>query len=532
MNKSDADKIISSYVRRLFGFAVSKLSSIEEAEELAAEITLQAYESLLKQDGIANIDGYIYRIAKNVYARYIDKRKYTAYFDGMECVADGKDFTAELAKSEDYGILRREITYLSKIQREIIVLHYFRDKKVREIADILSIPENTVKWHLACSRRELKKGMDKIRTTGNLGTQPIKFCSMGHGGTPGEKGDTSTFLAKSLTQNIAYAAYHTPRTIIEIADELGVNPIFVEDEIAVLEEYGFMDKLHGGKYRTNILITEPTEEYYKAYQKIWAKYPKLFAEKYIAPLLGSVTKIPEWLHIPDDDINLLKWLLVWFIVSGLNVKEVDGLDFCVKRPDGGNYIAFAQVDVKPDWDINDAEPNIYWACGEMWRDNISADRWWKSWQVDHNWTTRRSGWSDNLDSDYDMLYYFLKGELPETDVNAESYARLLSKGYLIKENGEYKCNLILCDSLKKWWEYIPKIPSDALSDAKEYIAEVTKAELINQPEHMHPLIKYRSQCIGGFTQTRIMKILLDMGVLKLPTEKQAKGLCTVMFTGE
>ena len=28
----------------------------------------------------------------------------------------------------------------------------------------------------------------------------------------------------------------------EIAEELGINPIFVEDEVAVLEEYGFMDK--------------------------------------------------------------------------------------------------------------------------------------------------------------------------------------------------------------------------------------------------------------------------------------------------
>ena len=43
-------------------------------------------------------------------------------------------------------------------------------------------------------------------------------------------------------------------TINEIAEELGINPIFVEDEVAVLEEYGYMDKLSGGKYRTNIYI--------------------------------------------------------------------------------------------------------------------------------------------------------------------------------------------------------------------------------------------------------------------------------------
>lgn len=32
--------------------------------------------------------------------------------------------------------------------------------------------------------------------------------------------------------------------------------------------------------------------------------------------------------------------------------------------------------------------------------------------------------------------------------------------------------------------------------------------------------------------TRIMKRLLDMDVLKLPTQEQAKGLCTVLFLGD
>ena len=204
MNKLDADVIISSYVRKLFGFAMSKLSRIDEAEELAAEITLQVYESLLKQDNIENTDGYIYRIAKNVYARYIDGRKKATAVDGIEFIPDSNDFTQELINSESYGILRREITYLSKIQREIIIQHYFHDKKVKEIALMLSLSENTVKWHLACSRKELKLGMERTRTTGTLGTEPIRFNNMGHGGTPGSLGDTANFLAKVITQNIAY----------------------------------------------------------------------------------------------------------------------------------------------------------------------------------------------------------------------------------------------------------------------------------------------------------------------------------------
>lgn len=305
MDKKKADELIFSYVRKIFGFAMSRLSKIDEAEELASEITFQVYSSLLKQDRIENPDGYIFRIAQNVYAKHIDGKKLTASVDGVEYLPDSNDFTLDISNSESYGILRREITYLSKIQREIIVLHYFHDKKVKEIAELLSLNENTVKWHLTCSRKELKSGMEKTRTTGTLGTEPIRFSDMGHSGSLGSKGDTSDFLAKVITQNIAYAAYHQPRTINEIAEELGINPIFVEDEVSVLEENGFMDKLKNGKYRTNILIYEPNETRQKIYREIDPKYTKLFAEKFFAPILEKITEIPEWLHIPDNDINLM-----------------------------------------------------------------------------------------------------------------------------------------------------------------------------------------------------------------------------------
>ena len=536
MNKHDADKIISSYVKKLFGFAMSRLSKIDEAEELAAEITLRVYESLLKQDSIANIDGYIYRVAKNVYARHIDGKKKITSADGIEYIPDSRDFTLELMSSESYGVLRREITYLSKTQREIIVQHYFHDKKVREIAAALSIPENTVKWHLACSRKELKTGMERTRTTGALGAEPIRFCSMGHSGTAGSKGDTADFLAKVITQNIAYAAYHQPRTINEIAEELGINPIFVEDEVAVLEEYGYMDKLSTGKYRTNIRITVPNETRYRIYREIEPKYSKLFAEKFFAPILEKITEIPEWIHVPDNDINLLKWCLVCFMANKLATADISDRKFSVKRPDGGDFVANATVAVNPDWDISDAEPNIYWACGDMWRNNFSDGIWWKSWQLDHNWAGREGFWRDNLTEDYDKMYFWLKDQLPETVSNAESYARLLDKGYLLKKDDGCRCNLILCDSEKKWWEYIwdyiPEATEEVKELSREYNNEALKAELHGQPEHMHELIKYYNQNWVCMLHTRVMKILLDMGVLKMPTEAQAKGLCTIMFRGE
>lgn len=71
MDKPTSDKLIFQYMNKIFGFALEKLRNIDQAQELASDIICEVYGSFLKADNIANIDGYVYRIARNVYARYI-----------------------------------------------------------------------------------------------------------------------------------------------------------------------------------------------------------------------------------------------------------------------------------------------------------------------------------------------------------------------------------------------------------------------------------------------------------------------------
>lgn len=555
MNKCDADKIIGDYVQRLYGFALNKTGNPDEAEELSAGIIAEVYEVLVKRENIVNVNGYIYKIAQNVWARYVGRKSKSRSFEdygfdctnctncanfadgtnGMEHISDERDFAEEFLRSEQYGIIRREIAYLSKIQREIVVRHYYRREKVKSIAADMGLPDGTVKWHLSCTRKELFMNMDKIRTIGNLGLQPIRFSSMGHSGHPGSKGDTADFLAKTITQNIAYAAYHKPRTINEIAEELGVNPIFVEDEVAVLEEYGYMDKLENGKYRTNIHIQIPSDEANKIYRDIDKKYTELFAEKFFIPYLESIKEIPDFLKVPDNDINLLKWSMIPPLANKLATADISDDKYSVKRKDGGDFVANAVLDVPTKSDGNE---NIYWACGDMWRnsqDVANSFTWepasWRSWRLDVYWGSRE-GWRENRNEDYEKLYYFMKGELAENEANVYAYKRLLDRGYLVKTDDGYKVNIILSESMDKWFGLFPKASDEITALSKEYAEKAAEADCLNQPEHMHELIRYYAQNSACTLHTHIMEYLLDKGVLKLPTEEQRKGLCTVMFLGQ
>ena len=59
MDKQRADEIIIEYLQKIYGFAIKKSYSYDEAEELCGQIIGEVYLSLLKAKEIINIERYI-----------------------------------------------------------------------------------------------------------------------------------------------------------------------------------------------------------------------------------------------------------------------------------------------------------------------------------------------------------------------------------------------------------------------------------------------------------------------------------------
>ena len=68
-----------------------------------------------------------------------------------------------LIEAETVAKLKSEIAYLSKLQRKIVIGYYFEGKRLEDISRSLNIPSGTVKWHLFEARKDLKRGMEKMR---------------------------------------------------------------------------------------------------------------------------------------------------------------------------------------------------------------------------------------------------------------------------------------------------------------------------------------------------------------------------------
>ena len=544
MQKHIADAIITEYTKRIFGFALSKTGRIADAEELAARITLEVYASLLRSSEVANLDGYVYRIARNVYARHTDESIRGAHLslnaDGVD-VRSSEDFVAALIESETFALLRREIAYLTKTQRDIVVLHYYDRLKQTEIASRLSLPVGTVKWHLHEAKTALKEGITLKREPGTLGVKPIKLTALGHSGTPGTLGDTAHFLAKRITQNIAYAAYWGPKTIREIAEELNVSPIFVEDEVAVLEEYGFMERLAGDKFRTQIYISDMNAETMETLHVLYTKYAKIVCDKYVPAVIDFLkNRDNSDIYVPDGDFNLLLWAV---IPCAMGIKLYDEsnavgraqVKYSIKRPDGGDYIACAVIEYEPrslSFDLNK-----YNACGNMNRGSMKGYPQ-RSWQLDTYYDIRPLTWVENKAEDYDYLYEFYTGKLEKNDANLEKFNRLYEKQYL-DETDAVNLIVIRDDCEQMTWDNaftqaLPGLTDELRTLGAELDAAVGAIYAPLYPPHMQELSRLWST--SSFTnnelRTRVLEQLVADGVLTLPAEKRKGGLTTLMFSAE
>ena len=298
MEQKEAGEIVNNYINRIYSFVKKRVSNEADVQDISQEIAFKLYKSLCIKD-VINVDGFVWTVARNTLVNFYrgnGRFKMNVSIDDNEVkISDGgKDIIDSMIEKENYHRIRKEIAYLSKIQRQILIMYYYEEKKQKEIASILNLPVGTVKWHLSVAKNELKRGMAKMRYINDLKFNPIKFAKVRYDGYTGTMGNPIKYVRSALSQNILYTIKDSARTIEEIADIMNVSPVYIESEIEFLEEHQLVirDK---NKYICNIIIEETNGEnevniIKKCYRKI--------AEELSAKLFDEIVN-NNYLNSPD-----------------------------------------------------------------------------------------------------------------------------------------------------------------------------------------------------------------------------------------
>lgn len=551
MNRQDVEKTITEYLKPIFGFALKRCKSIHDAEDLSQEIAIRAFRALLIKDDVADMGKFIWTVAHNTLSNYYRDSAKSMVGVSIDEVAELiADPYSEIDTDDNRNAIHRlqtEIAYLSKLQRRIVIAYYFENRKQADIARELDIPLGTVKWHLFEAKKELKRGMDTMRKASELKFNPIKFHSYGVNGSVGKK-SPDEFFRSTLAQNICYCVRNTAKTINEIADDLGVSPVYVETEVEFLEEYGFL-QAQKDKYIINFIISEPTAELLTMQNNMYKRAAELFANDLFDELTSSgILDDPDILcgqtdqpisltESPKADRNFILWSLIPYIAAWSGEKLMDeSISFeevATIRPDGAHNIYHASV-VPDEMVLPDDYVYMRNWCGPMW----NKGDYQMMWQIDSEWSDRAPVKERNIPEEQERTITLLNWEKHNL-VSKHDYAWLAERGY-IKTNGDYDGHF------KSAWQIVvlaskeiqnkllsigDRIKEKYQTEFDALKAPYAEAVLESIPAHLRKVKEYELQYVfhaDGWFLVHCITTLLKNGKLKEPTEGQRKSLTTLI----
>ena len=145
--------------RRVFRFVQRMLNDRCLAEDVMSEVFFEVWKKAEHFQGRSSVSTWLLGIARHkaLTAAATKSRPFESLDDAsaINVVDPTADQGAAMLECERSVILRQCLEALSREHREMIDLVYYQEMTIKQIADLLAIPENTVKTRMFYARKRL-----------------------------------------------------------------------------------------------------------------------------------------------------------------------------------------------------------------------------------------------------------------------------------------------------------------------------------------------------------------------------------------
>lgn len=301
---------------KLFGFCYARTNDSYKAQELCSDIVFSLVKAANTDGEIRNLYSFIWRVARNVYADYSNnKRKYDdTFYIGDDAEGVLQRFAEDKEQEDDSEVLRmvhRRISFLTRAYREVMIMYYIDGLSTAEIANRQGTSEGAVRQRLFSARQKIRSEVEEMTETYNkpLALDKIDYVIWGTG-TP-RWGDPRVVCSRMFSKHIIWLCSKAPMSASEIAEELNVPTVYVEEELEILTKgengsYGLLRKMENGKYAINfILIDKDTVEKFHA---LYAEQIPQISEIILAHIEKNKDAYLSFPYLNKRvDLNLILW---------------------------------------------------------------------------------------------------------------------------------------------------------------------------------------------------------------------------------
>jgi RNA polymerase sigma-70 factor (ECF subfamily) len=156
-NKLAMRALFARHQVKVYRFALRIVRDTALAEDVVSETFIDAWQHAGRFEGRSSGSTWLLGIARHKALTAANRRPTESLdCDAAQNVADqSADPEAEYGNKDRSAAIRRCLEKLTAEHAEIIDLVYYQEKSIKEIVEILGIPENTVKTRMFYARKRL-----------------------------------------------------------------------------------------------------------------------------------------------------------------------------------------------------------------------------------------------------------------------------------------------------------------------------------------------------------------------------------------
>ena len=510
---------------KLFGFCYARTNDSYEAEELCSDILYALVKAAQTEGEIQNVYSFIWRVARNVYADFSDKRRKKT---DMTWTGDAEEFFQTLADDdapddtrELLTLIYHRIAFLTRAYREVMISFYIDGLSTAQIAKLQGVSESAVRQRLFSARQKIKSEVEEMAETNNkpVALDNINYVIWGTGSPAW--GDPRDGFCRQFSNHILWLCHKKPMSAAEIAEELNVPTVYVEEELEILRKgangkYGLLRRLDNGKYAINFVLFDK-DTFEKANALYTEHLPKICdtISNYIEEHKAEYLAFP-YLN-KKVDMNLILWQQVTTISDSFSDKVrriLAGKFFCdvakVDRP----FSVFGYVDngkyYGGGWDGIGAED----VCGfrQVHLDNIYITRIKKHFHCGHNIST---------DPQLQIAIRAIEGlDIASLSEQAKEHAaKAIEQGYLYREGDTLYTKILVTtlDDREKLFKISDGLKNGYFDAEAEIVAEKLAALFkASIPEYLLAEWRFANILANMPILDAVVECLIEKGVLTPP----------------
>jgi RNA polymerase sigma-70 factor (ECF subfamily) len=160
-DKSAMQTLFSRHSARVFRFLLRIVDNAATAEDLVSETFIEVWRQAGRFEGRSKASTWLLGVARHKALSSLRQRRFDQLDEGtVALVPDPSDTPeVEVQRKSSAAVLRECLQQLPPAQRELLDLIYYHEQSIADVAQLLGVPENTVKTRAFYARKRLAELM-------------------------------------------------------------------------------------------------------------------------------------------------------------------------------------------------------------------------------------------------------------------------------------------------------------------------------------------------------------------------------------